>query len=294
MTELLSFCKAKNEVGHGLLVATVKTARGIGVDIVGAIHTQQMAQLVLKKGVMKLLHEIHRGDKPESQLVRLGGLEERKSKLGLLGMTTMMELRPKVKKSQTKPRGLIKVYSFYKVGQVIKCKGEWKVISKPGLNWKSVYLLAISTEVVPQADAAWHSPISDMVRAGLEESDQWPFLSGLLLAWHAALCATQSFSFYCAWFQPSFLPTLSRSHQLLVSQQNKTDNVQYQVTPHEHRKKINKFYWATAMAANADWASMPIIEKIQIQMADIYRADLNATTMLGQCKTMVQVSRNKF
>merc|ERR1719233_2355342 len=74
--------------------------------------------------------------------------------------------------------------------------------------------------------------------------------------------------------------------------------------PHDHSKKIAKFYWATpelvqkgittAMAAKADWEKVPIDEKIQMflkvsdQMADIYRADLNATTMLGQAKTIVQ------
>ena len=68
---------------------------------------------------------------------------------------------------------------------------------------------------------------------------------------------------------------------------------------------IAKFYWATpelvakgittAMAAKADWEKVPIDEKIQMflrvsdQMADIYRADLNATTMLGKAKTIVQV-----
>ena len=56
----------------------------------------------------------------------------------------------------------------------------------------------------------------------------------------------------------------------------------------------------SAMAAKADWERVPIDEKIQMflkvsdQMADIYRADLNATTMLGQAKTMVQVSRNSL
>merc|ERR1719422_2125726 len=50
----------------------------------------------------------------------------------------------------------------------------------------------------------------------------------------------------------------------------------------------------TAMSAKADWEKVPIDEKIQMflkvsdQMADIYRADLNATTMLGQAKTIVQ------
>lgn len=88
---------------------------------------------------------------------------------------------------------------------------------------------------------------------------------------------------------------------IIGGKEYRTDNVQY----HDHSKKIAKFYWATpelvakgittAMAAKADWEKVPIDEKIQMflrvsdQMADIYRADLNATTMLGQAKTIVQV-----
>merc|ERR1712088_557637 len=84
----------------------------------------------------------------------------------------------------------------------------------------------------------------------------------------------------------------------------RTDNVQYQVMPHDHQKKVAKFYWATpelvqlsidtALAAKKDWEAVPIDDKIQMflkvadQMADQYRADLNATTMLGQAKTIIQ------
>ena len=84
----------------------------------------------------------------------------------------------------------------------------------------------------------------------------------------------------------------------------RTDNVQYQVMPHDHQKKVAKFYWATpelvklsidtSMAAKKEWEQVPINDKIQMflkvsdQMADIYRADLNATTMLGQAKTIIQ------
>ena len=92
---------------------------------------------------------------------------------------------------------------------------------------------------------------------------------------------------------------------IIGGKEYRTDNVQYQVMPHDHSKKIAKFYWATpelvqkgidtALAAKADWEKVPIDEKIKMflkvsdQMADIYRADLNATTMLGQAKTIVQV-----
>merc|ERR1712001_84547 len=80
----------------------------------------------------------------------------------------------------------------------------------------------------------------------------------------------------------------------------RTDNVQYQVMPHDHQKKVAKFYWATpelvqlsidtALAAKKDWEAVPINDKIQmfLKVADQYRADLNATTMLGQAKTIIQ------
>ena len=100
-----------------------------------------------------------------------------------------------------------------------------RVVGRVEVNWKAVlYLLTISTELVPHADTAWHSLTSNMVRTGLEESDQESFLSGLLLARQAALCATPSFPSYSAWFHTSFgeeqtsLATPKRSHQFLVSQ----------------------------------------------------------------------------
>ena len=104
-----------------------------------------------------------------------------------------------------------------KLGEAIKCQGEWKMTSKSGLgsfcsgllqtqasceelvklvgrmvgrvevNWKAVLtLVTISTELSPQSDTAWLSLISGMVRTGLEESDQEAFLSGLLLVRQAA------------------------------------------------------------------------------------------------------------
>merc|ERR1711962_582197 len=80
----------------------------------------------------------------------------------------------------------------------------------------------------------------------------------------------------------------------------RTDNVQYQVMPHDHQKRVAKFYWATpelvelsidtSLKAKSDWEKVPINDKIQmfLKMADQYRADLNATTMLGQAKTIIQ------
>jgi len=84
----------------------------------------------------------------------------------------------------------------------------------------------------------------------------------------------------------------------------RTDDVQYQVMPHDHQKKVAKFYWATpellqkavdtSLAAKKEWEKVPITERMDLflkvadQMAGQYRADLNAATMLGQAKTIVQ------
>ena len=75
--------------------------------------------------------------------------------------------------------------------------------------------------------------------------------------------------------------------------------------PHDHKNKVAKFYWATpelvnlaidtSLKAKADWERVPINDKIEMflkvsdDMATKYRAQLNATTMLGQAKTVVQV-----
>ena len=71
-----------------------------------------------------------------------------------------------------------------------------------------------------------------------------------------------------------------------------------------------KFYWATpelvnkaidvSLKAKADWERVPIDEKIDMfrkvsdDMAGKYRAQLNATTMLGQAKTIIQVSQKSI
>ena len=80
--------------------------------------------------------------------------------------------------------------------------------------------------------------------------------------------------------------------------------------PHDHKKKVAKFYWATpelvnkaidvSLKAKADWERVPIDEKIDMfrkvsdDMAGKYRAQLNATTMLGQAKTIIQVSQKSI
>ncbi|CAG9814569.1 unnamed protein product [Phaedon cochleariae] len=74
--------------------------------------------------------------------------------------------------------------------------------------------------------------------------------------------------------------------------------------PHNHKKKLAKFYYAdkdlvnkaiqTACEAQQKWDRVPIPERLRIWetaaslMAKEYRAKLNAATMLGQAKTIIQ------
>ncbi|XP_057664893.1 delta-1-pyrroline-5-carboxylate dehydrogenase, mitochondrial [Diorhabda carinulata] len=83
-----------------------------------------------------------------------------------------------------------------------------------------------------------------------------------------------------------------------------TKDVRYQVMPHDHKKKLAKFYYAdknllqkaieTASTAQKKWDSVPIPERLKIwekaanMMANEYRAKLNAATILGQGKTIIQ------
>ena len=92
---------------------------------------------------------------------------------------------------------------------------------------------------------------------------------------------------------------------IIGGKEYRTDNVQYQPMPHDHNKKVAKFYWATpelvqksidvALAAKADWEKIPIDDRIKMflnvadQISTTYRADLNAATMVGQSKTIIQV-----
>lgn len=84
----------------------------------------------------------------------------------------------------------------------------------------------------------------------------------------------------------------------------KTQDVRYQVMPHNHKKKIAKFYYATedlvkkaivvATEKQKEWDHTPISERLKIWdkaaslMAKEYRQVLNAATMLGQSKTVIQ------
>lgn len=91
---------------------------------------------------------------------------------------------------------------------------------------------------------------------------------------------------------------------IIGSEEFRTNNVRHQVMPHNHSKQIAKFYWAdkklvekaikTATETQVKWDRTPISERIKIWqkaadlMAGPYRAKLNAATMLGQAKTVIQ------
>ncbi|GIY84824.1 hypothetical protein CDAR_282181 [Caerostris darwini] len=81
-------------------------------------------------------------------------------------------------------------------------------------------------------------------------------------------------------------------------------DVKYQVMPFDHGKKIAKYYWASSdlikkaiyesQAVRTEWEKTPLSERIKLflKAADLvsgkYRMDLNATTMLGQGKNIMQ------
>ncbi|RWS10035.1 delta-1-pyrroline-5-carboxylate dehydrogenase-like protein [Dinothrombium tinctorium] len=84
----------------------------------------------------------------------------------------------------------------------------------------------------------------------------------------------------------------------------KSDNVRYQFAPFDHSKKVAKYYWASneqindainkSLMRRAQWERIPLSEKIKIflKAGDLvsgkYRSHLNAATMLGQAKTVIQ------
>ncbi|XP_043279496.1 delta-1-pyrroline-5-carboxylate dehydrogenase, mitochondrial [Venturia canescens] len=83
-----------------------------------------------------------------------------------------------------------------------------------------------------------------------------------------------------------------------------TGDVKYQVMPHDHKAKVAKYHWASpklikkaidvATKAQRDWEKVPIEKRLEIWlraadlMANKYRQHLNAATMLGQSKTVIQ------
>lgn len=74
--------------------------------------------------------------------------------------------------------------------------------------------------------------------------------------------------------------------------------------PHNHKEKVAKYYWATpelvkrainvAVKAQREWEKCPIEKRLEmwLRIADLmatkYRQQLNAATMLGQSKTVIQ------
>lgn len=92
---------------------------------------------------------------------------------------------------------------------------------------------------------------------------------------------------------------------VIGNEEIRTNDVKYQVMPHNHGHKIAKYYYAdkailekaiqVAVNTQKEWdACTPIEERIQIWrkaadlMANKYRQDLNASTMLGQAKVAIQ------
>ncbi|XP_064118369.1 delta-1-pyrroline-5-carboxylate dehydrogenase, mitochondrial-like [Macrobrachium nipponense] len=91
---------------------------------------------------------------------------------------------------------------------------------------------------------------------------------------------------------------------MIGDKEYRTDEVRHQVMPHKHSHKLAQFYYATselvqkaintAMAEREKWERVPLNDKFEMWlkaadlMAGKYRQDLNATTMLGQSKTVIQ------
>ncbi|CAG0886184.1 unnamed protein product [Darwinula stevensoni] len=91
---------------------------------------------------------------------------------------------------------------------------------------------------------------------------------------------------------------------VIGSEEIRTDNIHFQVCPFDHQKKIAKFYYANeevikkavkiSQEVRQRWERVPLNEKCKIflkaadLMATKYRMDLNAATMLGQAKTIIQ------
>ena len=97
---------------------------------------------------------------------------------------------------------------------------------------------------------------------------------------------------------------------IIGGKEYRTDDVRYQVMPHNHQKKVAKFYYATpelvtkaietSLAAKKEWEKVPLDDRMKMylkvadEMAGKYRAELNATTMLGQAKTVIQVGMSSI
>lgn len=91
---------------------------------------------------------------------------------------------------------------------------------------------------------------------------------------------------------------------IIGGEEFRTKDVRYQVMPHDHSHKISKFYYAdkqlitraidSAVKSQKIWDKTSFEERVGIWtkaadlMAGPYRQELNAATMLGQAKTVIQ------
>jgi len=91
---------------------------------------------------------------------------------------------------------------------------------------------------------------------------------------------------------------------MIGDQEIRSSEVRYQPMPHDHSKKVAKFYYAdknivqkaidNAVESQKKWDRVPVTERLNIWekaaslMSGKYRAELNAATMLGQSKTVIQ------
>lgn len=98
--------------------------------------------------------------------------------------------------------------------------------------------------------------------------------------------------------QPHDIPIVVNGKEI------RSGSKRYQVSPFDHQQKVASFYWADektisqaieeSQLARKEWETVPISEKIQmfLRAGDLvsgkYRMKLNAATMLGQGKTIIQ------
>ncbi|KAG5682260.1 hypothetical protein PVAND_011624 [Polypedilum vanderplanki] len=91
---------------------------------------------------------------------------------------------------------------------------------------------------------------------------------------------------------------------IIGGEEFRTNDVRYQVMPHDHKHQIARFYYADAnliqkainksIEMQPKWDRTPLKERVEIWdraaslMANKYRQKLNAATMLGQSKTAIQ------
>ncbi|XP_028967906.1 delta-1-pyrroline-5-carboxylate dehydrogenase, mitochondrial-like [Galendromus occidentalis] len=91
---------------------------------------------------------------------------------------------------------------------------------------------------------------------------------------------------------------------IIGGEEFRTEDIRTHTAPFDHSKTVARFYWAdeklirdaidSSLKIRRDWESFPLGEKIKIflKAADLiankYRYDLNAVTMLGQGKTVFQ------